>query len=238
MEDEMDVVEAYPDSAITNEEAGLSNMNRRIASEKRNLPAEETEVNDKIRKHQEEEQNQKSEDEFLKKLLRLIYLSFSRMLHLDEETNEERNPDKTDLMKQVTAAYDQKDLATLQKLEMSFVHWVADNLPHLTDEKRTFYSKVLNEQAEELNREIIYLKKNPACINIFKWLHYPPKQALSSLENQKKELLSELENIKRNIKIFENQPSKKSILIKHLKNAAELYADDVFEDSFSESLFL
>ena len=129
-------------------------------------------------------------------------------------------------MKKVTVAYDQKYLATLLKLEIEWVHRTSDNLQELTDEKLKLYNKVLSEQVEDLNQEIFQLKMNPSYTNICDLLNYSSKFAHTSLNYQKEDLLSELESIKKNKKVFQKQPVQKQVLVKYLKNVVEHDNDD------------
>jgi hypothetical protein len=236
MEDEMGVDVGNLDFDITNEEGALKYAEKlREEFEKKKLEDEDKELNKKKTKKQiEKEQKQKSEDELSKKSLRLIYISLAKMLHPDTETNEELIAEKTELMQKVTVAYEQKDLATLLKLEMEWVHHASDNLQQLTDDKLALYNSVLSEQVKELNQEIYQLRMNPAYINIFQLLDYSPKHAHSSLKDQKEDLLSELEDVRRSKKVFDKLPVQKSVLIKYLKEEKEYGEDD---DVFGELLY-
>jgi len=240
MEDEMGVDVGDLDFDMTNEgEARKYAEKIKEQLDNKQVEEEEKEGNKKKTKKQiAEEQKQKLEEELSKKSLRSIYISLAKMLHPDTETDEQLILDKTELMKRVTVAYDQKDLATLLKLEMEWVHRTSDNLQQLTDEKLKLYNKVLNEQVEDLQQEIFYIKMNPAYVNIFQWLDYAPKYARSCLKEQKDDLLFELDGIKKNQKVFQKQPVQKSVLIRYLKDAKEYEDDDdIFEQLLNESLF-
>jgi hypothetical protein len=237
MEDEMGVDIGDFDFDITNEEEARKYAEKiREQLDKKQLEEEENELNKKKTKKQiEEEQKQKLEEELSKKSLRSIYISLAKMLHPDTETDEKLKSDKTELMKKVTVAYDEKDLATLLKLEMEWVHHTSDNLQELTDEKLKLYNKVLSEQVEELEQEIFHIKMNPVYINIFQWLDYSPKYARSALKEQREDLLIELDDIKKNKKIFQKQPIQKSVLIKYLKDVKEYGNDD--DDIFGQLIY-
>jgi len=241
MESEMGVEVGDLDFDIENEEEALKYAEKlREQLENKQLEEEEKELNKKKTKKQiEQEQKQKLEEELSTKSLRSIYISLAKMLHPDTETNEEQKLEKTELMKKVTVAYDEKDLATLLKLEMEWVHHTSDNLQALTDEKLKLYNKVLSEQVEELNQEIFQLKMNPAYVNIFDLLDYSPAYAHKCLKYQKDDLLLELEGIKKNKKAFQKQPVQKQVLIKYLKEASEFEDedDDVFGEFLNSSLY-
>lgn len=233
MDDEMGVDVGEMDFDISNEEEARAYAEKlKEQFDKKSLEEEEIEQNKKKTKKQiEEEQKQKLEDELSKKSLRSIYISLAKMLHPDTEINEEQKAEKTELMQKVTVAYDQKDLATLLKLEMEWVNRTADDLQKLTDEKLKLYNKVLSEQVDELEEELCQLKMNPAYTNVFELLNYSSKYAHTLLKTQKKEILSELEGIKSKQLIFQKKKKTKSVLIKYLEEVSELEDDfDEFDD--------
>jgi hypothetical protein len=233
MDDEMGVDVGEMDFDISNEEEARAYAEKlKEQFDKKSLEEEEIEQNKKKTKKQiEEEQKQKLEDELSKKSLRSIYISLAKMLHPDTEINEEQKAEKTELMQKVTVAYDQKDLATLLKLEMEWVNRTADDLQKLTDGKLKLYNKVLSEQVDELEEELCQLKMNPAYTNVFELLNYSSKYAHTLLKTQKKEILSELEGIKSKQLIFQKKKKTKSVLIKYLEEVSELEDDfDEFDD--------
>ena len=191
MEDEMGIEVDEPDFDITNEEEARKYAEKlKDKFEKKNLEDEEKELNKKKTKKQiEQEQKQKLEDELSTKSLRSIYISLAKLLHPDTETDVQLKSEKTELMKKVTVAYDQKDLATLLKLEMEWVHHTSENLQELTDEKLKLYNKALSEQVDELNQEIYQVKMNPAYTNIVELLNSNSEYAHVLLNDQKEELI-------------------------------------------------
>jgi len=237
MEDEMGIEVDEPDFDITNEEEARKYAEKlKDKFEKKNLEDEEKELNKKKTKKQiEQEQKQKLEDELSTKSLRSIYISLAKLLHPDTETDVQLKSEKTELMKKVTVAYDQKDLATLLKLEMEWVHHTSENLQELTDEKLKLYNKALSEQVDELNQEIYQVKMNPAYTNIVELLNSNSEYAHVLLNDQKEELIEEIECIKKNMNVFQKQPVQKKVLMKYLKDASESFDND--EDIFGKLLY-
>ncbi|HEY5507507.1 MAG TPA: hypothetical protein VIK29_02470 [Paludibacter sp.] len=200
---------------------------------------EEKEKNKKKTKKQiEAELKFKAEEDTMKKSIRSVYISLAKLLHPDTETDEALKLEKTELMKKVTVAYDEKDLATLLKLEMEWVHRTSENIQQLTDEKLKLYNNVLSEQVEELHQEIYHIKMNPAYADVFQLLSYSDKYAHSCLKQQKASLVDKIDDIKHNFRFFENHPIMKSTLIKYLKEVEE-FGDDEYgndDDLFGEFL--
>jgi hypothetical protein len=191
----------------------------------------------KTKQQIEEEQKQKLQEELTNKSLRSIYISLAKMLHPDTEPDEELKVEKSELMKKVTVAYNEKDLATLLKLEMEWVHHTTENLGKISDDILKLYNNVLKEQVMELNDELYFTNINPSYAKIFKWLNYSKSYAHKSINIFKDELIDELEEIKNHEKSFEKQPVKKYVLVKYLKETKE-NDDDDDDDSFGAFLDL
>ncbi len=76
----------------------------------------------KTKKQLEKEAILKAEQELKTKSVRSIYISLTKVLHPDVESDAELKQEKEEILKQVTIAYEEKDLATLLKLEMEWVY--------------------------------------------------------------------------------------------------------------------
>ena len=107
----------------------------------------------KTKKQQEKEDALKAEEELKTKSIRSIYITLAKILHPDTETDDEKKLEKEELMKKVTVAYDQKDLTTLLKLEMEWVHKTSEHLEKLTEDKLKIYISTLKQQVMELQNE-------------------------------------------------------------------------------------
>ena len=88
-----------------------------------------------------------------------IYKQLAKLFHPDLEQDENRKLEKELLMKELTAAYETKNLHALLTLELRWIHGENDHLATLTDEKLAIYLQILKEQAYELSvqkNEMIY----------------------------------------------------------------------------------
>ena len=88
-----------------------------------------------------------------------IYKQLAKLFHPDLEQDENRKLEKELLMKELTAAYEAKNLHALLTLELRWIHGENDHLATLTDEKLAIYLQILKEQAYELSvqkNEMIY----------------------------------------------------------------------------------
>lgn len=137
----------------------------------------------KTKKELESEIKQKQTEELQKKNIRAIYTSLAKILHPDLETDEHAKLEKEELMKQVTNAYQAKDLHELLKLEIEIIHKQSENLDHLTNEKLKIINAVLKEQIDEINYEIEMLHDHPKYEKISDYMFLNEKQAIQEMNS-------------------------------------------------------
>ncbi len=131
-----------------------------------------------------EELRQKEEAHQLKSM-RSLYLSLAKALHPDTEMDFAEKKRKEELMKKVTAAYADKDLATLLKLEMQWVASETRALDTLPDEKLKLYIASLKEQAAALEDEHASVFYNPRFTPINDFWHLSEQQAIHEIQDLK-----------------------------------------------------
>lgn len=112
-------------------------------------------------KQLENEKLRKSIDELKQKNISTIYKQLAKLFHPDLEQDEERKVEKEALMKELTAAYETKNLHTLLMLELKWIHKENDHLESLSDEKLAIYLEILKEQARGLEHEINGMFQQP-----------------------------------------------------------------------------
>ena len=102
-------------------------------------------------------------DEMLQqdKHLKKIYVDLVKHLHPDREPNETLRLHKTEIMKEITRAYHQKNIYTLMQLHVS--HLCNQHLkPATWDEKQVDnYLTLLRQQSTSLSQQIKQLKNHP-----------------------------------------------------------------------------
>ena len=135
-----------------------------------------------------EELRQKEEAHQLKSM-RSLYLSLAKALHPDTEMDFSEKKRKEELMKKVTAAYADKDLATLLKLEMQWVASESHNLDTLPNEKLKLYIASLKEQAAALEEEHASVYYNPRFAPINDVWHLTEQQAIREIQALKQDCI-------------------------------------------------
>ncbi len=107
----------------------------------------------KSAKQIEAEKLQQEVDDIKQKNIGTIYKQLAKLFHPDLEQDEERKVEKEILMKELTAAYEAKNLHALLTLELKWIHKENEHLETLTEEKLAVYLQILHEQAQELEHE-------------------------------------------------------------------------------------
>jgi hypothetical protein len=139
----------------------------------------------KTKKQLEKEAAKKIEEELKTKSVRSIYISLAKVLHPDAETDPDLRHEKEQVMKQVTVAYEEKDLQMLLKLEIEWVHKTTAHLDELSDEKLKMYISVLKEQVDQLKKEKYQLVRKPQYSVIQHISHLTEKQSLKEVYRAK-----------------------------------------------------
>ncbi len=89
--------------------------------------------------------------------LRLIYRKLASALHPDREPDEIERIRKTQLMAQVNAANDNKDLLTLLRLQLEIEQIHPEAIAAMADDKLRHYNRVLKEQFKTVQQELTQL---------------------------------------------------------------------------------
>jgi hypothetical protein len=145
------------------EDADVSNpqkMQEYIAQkmEEKEAEAEAKKANKKkTAKQIEKEEKIKLEANNISKAARSIYTDLVKAFHPDRERDEEERLRKTEIMKQVTQAYEKDDLFELLRLKIELQGSDIESLT-MADEQLKYYNKILKEQVNELEESLWQLR--------------------------------------------------------------------------------
>lgn len=112
-------------------------------------------------KQEENERTRQAVEEMKQKNISTIYKQLAKLFHPDLEHDEERRAEKEVLMKELTAAYEAKNLHALLTLELKWIHKENDHLESLSEEKLSIYLQILREQAGDMEQEIYRMFQQP-----------------------------------------------------------------------------
>lgn len=105
------------------------------------------------RKKSSREKQQEQEALDTDKVVREIYRKLASALHPDRETDPEERARKANLMAQVNAANDRRDLLTLLQLQLQIEQLNPGDVAAMAEEKLHHFNRVLKEQEQNLRRE-------------------------------------------------------------------------------------
>ena len=188
----------------------------------------------------EAERMQQEVDEMKQKNIGTIYKQLAKLFHPDLEQDEERKLEKEILMKELTVAYEAKNLHALLTLELRWIHKENEHLETLTEEKLAVYLQILKEQAQELEYEKNGIHQHPqysVLLQQFGWnfRKYPVQTVQKHLQETKERL----ENFQTNITDLKSDLALRYIkqMIKYWKQLREEEEEEFNEDEILRMLF-
>ena len=109
-------------------------------------------------KQQAAEEQKQAEEKNITQAVRTLYKDLVKALHPDLEPDEAEKLRKTELLKQVTTAYEANELLTLLRLQLELNRIDQSHLENLAEDQLRYYNKLLREQARELD-EALYMEQ-------------------------------------------------------------------------------
>jgi hypothetical protein len=178
----------------------------------------------KTKKQTAQEEVQRQEEALKLKSLRSIYISLAKALHPDRITDPAEKARKEELMKKVTAAYADRDLSALLKLEMEWVTSGTSALDTLPDEKLRLYIASLKEQATALERELRSLYHHPRFQCIAGFSRDPEPYAIRYIHDLERTYAGRIRTIKQSVSIF-SRPDQKRMILAFVKQYISVTSD-------------
>lgn len=199
--------------------------------EQKLFEGQETETTKGRKKVSRTEMKQKLQEEQTLKSMREIYLELVKELHPDREMDESARALKEEKMKQLTEAYQQKDLASLLMMQVNWLQEESANAPQShTDEVLKKFNKVLRSQLKKLEEEF-YLLCNAPLAGVheeYARLRHVRLEMIDYYLNnfivEQKEVLETAEEYKKSVSTLEGL---KKFLRKYRKRQKE---DDLYDE--------
>jgi len=151
------------------------------------------------------EEKKKEKEKNIHQTARSVYLELVKEFHPDLETDEEERKRKTEIMKNITLAYEKKDLFELLKLQLDYLQINSNSMSKLAEEKIKYFNHVLKEQIKNLQSELSELIGEPS--DYFFTNFYDRYCGIKSdmdrkFKKEKRELKSVLKHFNQQIDIF------------------------------------
>ena len=165
----------------------------------------------KTKKEIEREKIEKAKIEAQNKSLKSIYISLSKALHPDTESDPEEKSKKEEIMKEVTVAYQEKNFPLLLQLEMEWIHKTSEHLNKLSDDKLNIYIEILLDRERELQIEQYKLQQHPRFQKVHDYAHMVERSAIRSINSDKKTLQENEKFFETVLRILNNSKTKSDI---------------------------
>jgi hypothetical protein len=117
----------------------------------------------------ESEERKKVAESAISKTTKQIYMDLVKNFHPDTEQDEERRIWKTDIMQQITAAYNEDDYIRLLELQMSLLEDRGNALTAFDDKQLRYFNDALKKQIDEYNIKLEM--SSPAANPMFPYGH-------------------------------------------------------------------
>ncbi len=166
----------------------------------------------KSKRQMEKETAEKAKEAQELRSIRSVYITLAKVLHPDTESDDALRAEKEEVMKQVTKAYDEKDLSTLLKLEMEWVHRTAAHLNDLSADQLKTYIEALKKQVAELKEEQEMLRDNPRYAPIEEFMYSAENSAKRQINQLTDDLKVILGTVEEDLAAFKRRGAKSRVL--------------------------
>lgn len=146
----------------------------------------------KTKKELEREAKAQKLESLQKEGLGTIYKQLAKAFHPDLERDPQQKVEKEILMKQLTTAYDEKDLHTILSLEMEWMSRSGNQGKNQTDDQLKVYISLLKEQVYTLEAEIDMVGLHPKYFPIHNFLNGNSRDAFFMLRMVQKEMKEDI----------------------------------------------
>lgn len=149
-------IEFDPEADVSTPEKFQAYVAQHLAAQEAEFAAQEAEAAErrakrkKTPKQQAAEDKKKAEEKTITQTVRGLYLDLVKALHPDREPDEAEKARKTELLKQVTTAYERNELLTLLRLQLELNRIDQSHLENLAEGQLRHYNQLLRDQVREL----------------------------------------------------------------------------------------
>jgi hypothetical protein len=164
------------------------------------------------------EARKQAEEKNITKAVRTLYMDLVKALHPDREPDEAEKARKTELLKQVTTAYEANELLTLLRLQLELQHIDQAHLENLAEDQLRYYNKLLREQVRELD-EALYQEQLEFSGFTGQPYYYTSTPAAMELDYQhmKAQLEQKIKQLAAELLAFEHDPAALKAFLKEYK---------------------
>ncbi|WP_201981379.1 hypothetical protein [Hymenobacter rubidus] len=169
-------------------------------------------------RQQAAEEKKQAEEKNTTKAVRTLYVDLVKALHPDREPDEAEKNRKTELLKQVTTAYEANELLTLLRLQLELQRIDQSHLENLAESQLKYYNKLLKEQARELDETLYHEQADLLQFTGKPYYHTPTPAAMEAdYQMQKLGLEQRIKQLEAEILAFGHDPAALKMFLKTYK---------------------
>lgn len=159
----------------------------------------------KTSKQLAKEAREREEAANVSKSIQAVYRQLVAALHPDRESDPEERERKTDLMKQITVAYGNRDLLRLLELQLNVEQIDQMQINNITEDRLKYYNKILQNQLGELAEEVMLMElKMKAAAGCEPYEHLSPQKLLILLKKDIHILKGSISDIQQELQSFKD----------------------------------
>lgn len=217
-------IEFDPNVDVSTQEKFQAYVDQKLAEQDAEYERQEAEAAERRAKRkksprqQAADEQKQAEEKSITKAVRTLYMDLVKHLHPDLEPDEAEKLRKTELLKQVTTAYEANELLTLLRLQLELQRIDQTHLENLAEDQLKYYNKLLKEQARELD-EALYHERADLSGFTGKPYYYTPTPAAMELDYQfqKSGLEQKIKQLEAELLAFEHDPAALKMFLKTYK---------------------
>lgn len=203
-----------PTADVSTPEKLQAYMAQHLAQEKARFAEQEAQAAErranrrKTPKQQAAEEKKKAEEKNITQAVRTLYRDLVKHLHPDLEPDEAEKVRKTELLKQVTTAYESNELLTLLRLQLELQRIDQAHLENLAEDQLRYYNKLLREQVRELEQALFDEQVNLSHFTGRSPYTMPTPAAMEyDYQWQKQQLEAKTRQLEAEVLAFEHDPA-------------------------------
>ncbi|MDJ0366982.1 hypothetical protein QMK33_17675 [Hymenobacter sp. H14-R3] len=159
-------------------------------------------------KQQAAEDKKQAEEKNITKAVRTLYMDLVKHLHPDLERDEAEKDRKTELLKQVTTAYEANELLTLLRLQLELQRIDQSHLESLAEDQLRYYNKLLKEQVQELDQTLFNEQQDLAAFTGRSFFYTRTASGIDyDYQQQKQQLEAKTKQLAAEVLAFEHDPT-------------------------------
>ena len=150
------------------------------------------------------EAKRKAAEEAVNKTAKQIYVDLIRHFHPDKEPDEQKRLEKTEIMKQITVAYEADDHLKLLELQMTLLAERDNVFANFNESQLKYFNDVLKRQVQELEMELEMCSPD-ANGNLYGMLYHPvPYIMQQQIEQHIRGQKQQVKMVKNTLELIQN----------------------------------